>query len=303
MKKILPYLMIASGASLWGIIAYFVKGLADYGFTSMEIVAIRVIYAAIFLLLIGVARYRNQMKLKSLTDLRLFVGTGIFSIVFFNFCYFTTISQMNISIAVILLYTAPAFVTVLSFIFLKESLTLPKILAVAGTIMGCVLIAGITSGQSDITMLGIITGLGSGLFYALYTIFGKFALMKYKPFTITMYTFLVAAVSLIPVTKLWQKLDLLLNGEVLLYSIGLGLIPTVIAYFLYTWGLEKTEGSKAAIIATIEPVVATLLGVFLYGEKLVAIQLAGALLILSSVIIVNLSFGKKKITKSVEETV
>ncbi len=127
--------------------------------------------------------------------------------------------------------------------------------------------------------------------------------MKYKPFTITMYTFLVAAVSLIPVTKLWQKLDLLLNGEVLLYSIGLGLIPTVIAYFLYTWGLEKTEGSKAAIIATIEPVVATLLGVFLYGEKLVAIQLAGALLILSSVIIVNLSFGKKKITKSVEETV
>lgn len=293
MKRFLPYFMIAFGASLWGIIAYFVKGLSNYGFTAMEIVAIRVIYAAIFLLFIGLSRYRNQMKLKSMTDIRLYIGTGILSIVFFNFCYFTTISQMNISIAVILLYTAPAFVTVLSYFFLNESLTLTKITAVAGTIIGCILIAGVTAGDSKITIFGVITGLGSGLGYALYTIFGKFALKKYQPYTITLYTFIVASAALIPVTQLWKKLDLLFNINVLLYGIGLALIPTVLAYFLYTWGLEKTEGSKAAIIATVEPVVATMLGVFLYGERLGAIQIVGALLILGSVIIVNMSFRKK----------
>ncbi|MBY0122648.1 DMT family transporter [Bacillus sp. S/N-304-OC-R1] len=293
MKRLLPYFMIAAGASLWGIIAIFVKGLADYGFTSMEIVAIRVIYAALFLILIGLIKYRGHMKLKQASDIKLFIGTGILSIVFFNFCYFSAISQMNISIAVILLYTAPAFVTVLSFIFLKESLNVNKILAVLGTIVGCILIAGVSAGNSTLTIMGILTGLGSGLGYALYTIFGKFALMKYQPFTVTLYTFIVASVFLLPITQLWEKFDLLMNVNVLLYGMGLGFIPSVLAYFIYTWGLEKTEGSKAAIIATVEPVVATLLGVILYGEKLGVIQILGAAIILCSVIIVNVSFRKK----------
>lgn len=302
MKRLLPYFMIAAGASLWGIIAFFVKGLADFGFAPMEIVAIRVIYAALFLLLIGLFRYRDQMKLKTIKDVKLFLGTGILSIVFFNFCYFTAISQMDISIAVILLYTSPAFVTILSFIFLKENLTVNKVLAVLGTIIGCILIAGVSSGDSNVTLIGVITGLGSGLGYALYTIFGKFALKKYQPYTITFYTFTIAALFLLPITQLWQKFDLILNGQVMFYGMGLALIPTVLAFFLYTWGLEKTEGSKAAVIATVEPVVATLLGVMLYGERLGLIQMAGAVLILCSVIIVNVTFRKRG-AKPLEEKI
>lgn len=299
MKRLLPYIMIAAGASLWGIIAIFVKGLADYGFAAMEIVAIRVLYAALFLLLIGLIKYKKQMKLKQLKDIKLFIGTGILSIVFFNYCYFTTINQMNISVAVILLYTAPAFVTILSYFFLKEGLSANKIFAVLGTIIGCILIAGVSAGESTITIIGILTGLGSGLGYALYTIFGKFALKRYEPFTVTLYTFIVAAIFLLPITQLWEKMDLLFNGKVLMYSMGLGFIPTVLAYFIYTWGLEKTEGSKAAVIATVEPVVATLLGVLLYHERLGPFQIAGAILIICSVIIVNITFTKK--TKNINK--
>ncbi|MDQ0271023.1 DMT family transporter [Cytobacillus purgationiresistens] len=297
MKKILPYFMIAAGASLWGIIGFFVKGLESLGFTSMEIVAIRALFAAMFLIIIGMFGYREQMKLKKAADIRFFIGTGIFSIVFFNYCYFTTMSQINISMAVIFLYTAPAFVTILSYFFLKESMTLNKILAVIGTISGCVLIAGMAVGNSNLTFMGILTGLGSGLGYALYTIFGKFALVKYSPFAITFYTFLVAAIALIPVTRLWEKADLLMRMDVLLYGIGLGLLPTVLAYVLYTWGLEKTEGSKAAVIATVEPIVATSLGVLMFNESLAAMQIVGAVLIISSVIIVNLPSRKSRQTK------
>lgn len=59
MKKLLPFLMISLGASLWGIIAVFVKGLGEYGFSAMEIVAVRVFFAAIFLVLLGIMRFRN----------------------------------------------------------------------------------------------------------------------------------------------------------------------------------------------------------------------------------------------------
>ncbi|MDQ0155159.1 DMT family transporter [Robertmurraya andreesenii] len=288
MKKLLPYLMIAFGASLWGLIAIFVRELKDAGLTEMEIVTVRVAFASLFLLLIGGIRYRSQFAIE-LRKLPLFFGTGICSIVFFNYCYFSAINQMNISIAVILLYTSPAFVTILSYLFLKEPLHKRKIGAVMGTIIGCVLIAGMSTGAtSNITLVGVLTGLGAGLGYALYSIFGKFALEHYKPFTVTLYTFIVATVVLLPFSSIWGKLDLLLQSKVLLISASLGLIPTVLAYFVYTWGLEKTESSKAAIIATVEPVVATLVGIVVYQEKMGFVQFLGALLILMSVIMVNL---------------
>ncbi|MFE8702174.1 DMT family transporter [Cytobacillus sp. FJAT-54145] len=295
MKKLLPYFMIAFGASLWGGIALFVRGLKELGLTEMEIVAVRVTFASMFLLVIGVARYRHLFKIQ-LSKLPLFLGTGILSIAFFNWCYFTTINLMNISLAVVLLYTSPAFVAVLSFIFLKESLHVKKVIAVIGTIIGCILVTGLqTNTSSSITLIGLLIGLGSGLGYALYSIFGKVALRHYAPFTVTLYTFLVAMITLLPLSGVWNKGELFLNPKVLLYGAGLGLIPTVIAYFAYTWGLEKTESSKAAVIATVEPIVATLMGLILYDEHLTIIQLAGSTFIILSVVIINLPGRRRKL--------
>ncbi|MED3563338.1 DMT family transporter [Bacillus xiapuensis] len=288
MKKILPILFIAVSAALWGIIAIFVRGLDALGFTSMEIVTIRVVTAAALLGITGAIKYPAQMKI-NWKDTWLFVGTGICSIVLFNWCYFKSIQQMNLSLAVILLYTAPAFVTVLSWLFLKEKLNSAKLISVAGTILGCVLVAGSNLNQTtSISTAGLLTGLGAGFGYALYTIFGKFALNKYSPFTVTLYTFIVASIALVPLSGLWNKGSFLLSGEVLFYGVGLGLFPTVVAYLLYTKGLEKIDGSKASIIATTEPVVATLLGVFLYKENFAFIQFIGSLFILVSVLLVNL---------------
>jgi drug/metabolite transporter, DME family len=287
MKKLMPYFAISAGASLWGLIAYFIRGLSGFGFSSMEIVGIRVVTAAAALLLLGLFLGPGRLALKRPSDIGLFAGTGICSIVFFNWCYFTSINLMDISIAVILLYTSPAFVTVLSYIFLKEKITGRKIIAVCGTVAGCILIAGV-GGGAGMSVIGVVIGLGAGLGYALYSIFGKFALQKYEPFTVTFYTFLTAAAVLLPITRLWEKASLFLNPEVLFLGLGLGLLPTVLAYFLYTWGLEKTESSKAAVIATIEPVVAILLGVALYSESLGFLQLSGSIIIILCVILVNL---------------
>jgi drug/metabolite transporter, DME family len=288
MERVIPILLIAVSASLWGMIAIFVRTLSDVGFTSMEIVTLRVVTALIILGMIGILRYPKQMKIK-VSDVKLFVGTGILSIVFFNWCYFTSINQLNLSFAVILLYTSPAFVVILSSIFLHERMNKKKLIAVIGTVTGCILIAGVSLNDTGtFNLAGLVTGLGAGLGYALYSIFGKFALNKYTPFTVTLYTFLIAAIALLPITALWEKAGLLANGEVLLYSVGLGLFPTVIAYICYTKGLEMVESSKAAIVATVEPVVATILSVFLYQEGFGLLQFIGTTVIILSVIFINL---------------
>ncbi|WP_059170904.1 DMT family transporter [Bacillus sp. FJAT-27445] len=291
MKKYFPLMMIAFSASLWGCIAIFVRGLSEIGFSAMEIVGIRVAIAAILLAAIGGLRYRNEMAIQ-LRDSWLFIGTGIFSIVFFNWSYFTALNMMDVSLAVILLYTAPIFVSVLSFFIFKEKFTITKLVAVGGTFLGCVLVAGFRGGAGAVAPIGLLIGLGAGFGYALYSIFGKAALRKYKPFTITFYTFFVAALFLVPLTRLWEKGEVLLRGETLLYGVGLGIIPTVVAYFLYTKGLEKTDSSTAAIIATVEPIVATMVGVFLYGEGIGILQLIGSALILISVSVSNIDINQ-----------
>src|SRR5690606_35247965 len=168
------------------------------------------------------------------------------------------------------------------------------------TILGCILIAGVSGSTVEITTIGILTGLGAGLGYALYSIFGKVALNYYQPFTVTLYTFITATIFLLPFSTLWNKLDVFISTKVFIYSIGLGTIPTVLAYFVYTWGLEKTESSKAAIIATIEPVVAMFIGVVIYKEVLQFQQMIGSLLVLFSVIFVNISFQRRQKTYSVK---
>jgi len=290
----LPYFMIAFAAAMWGLIGFFVKGLNNAGFSSMEIVAIRVVTAALILVLVGIAFYRRHLKIR-VKDLYLFVGTGILSIVFFNWSYFTAINLMNIPIAVALLYTSPAFVAVLSFLFLKESINRRKLLAIVMTVIGCTLAAGITGhGGTSFSVSSILIGLGAGFGYALYSIFGKVALRRYHPFTVTLYTFLVASAALVPTTGIVSKTAVLFTGNTWLYAIGLGIFPTVVAYFAYSWGLERTESSTAAVVATLEPVIATMLGILVYGDRLGGLQMIGSALIIISVISINISFPIRK---------
>ncbi len=290
------YLMIASGAAMWGLIGIFIKALSEAGFSSMEITTIRAVTAAAILFLYMAAFDRSMLKIK-VRDIKYFLATGILSMVFFNWCYFTAIKELSLSIAVVLLYTAPAFVIIISRFVFKEKITSYKILALILTASGSCLTAGLLPGMNiKISLYGILIGLGSGFGYSLYSIFAKLASNKYSPQTITAYTFFTASIFLMIFSSPADKISLLLRWDILLYCIGLGLIPTSLAYILYTTGLKNVETGRAAIIANIEPAVAILIGTALFGDILTAPQIAGAALIFASVFIVQ-SGGKEGFKK------
>lgn len=294
MKKYTSYFLVISGAALWGLIGIFVQSLSSLGLSAMDIVAVRVFSAFLMMLIYCLIVDRSLLVIK-LKDCFYFIGTGICSIVFFNWCYFTAINEMSISIAVILLYTAPAFVTILSVLFLKEELHRFKVIALVLTLLGCVFVTGYSPITGvTISYYGLLVGLGSGIGYALYTIFGKLALRKYSTITITTYTFLFASLSLIP------SINHMANSPIDFHQLklwgfilGLGFFPTVLAYFFYTKGLSNIESSKASIIATIEPIVATTIGVLLYHERLSVSQAIGIIIILAAVILVQTEKKKR----------
>ncbi len=280
-------IFIVSAALLWGALAIFVKKLTNYRFSEMEIVAIRVFGAFLCLVPIMLMKQKKSVFCIKINHLLYFLGTGLCSIVLFNWAYFKAMNMMSISLAVMLLYTAPAFVVLLSAIFLKEKLTMHKVIAVIVTISGCAIIASTEKIiDTNWTLLGFLIGLCSGIGYALYTIFGKLALRHYDSLTITFYTFFIASIAMIPFFSFIPK-AVTLPLEAWIYMFGLGLVPTVFAYFLYTTGLKKIESSLASILATVEPVAAVMIGIFIFKEQLYSGQLIGALLIVISIIIIS----------------
>ena len=178
----------------------------------------------------------------------------------------------------------------LSLLFFKEKLNLNKIIAIVFTFAGCVSISGILAGNMSIPLKVLLTGLGSGLFYALYSIFGRFALDKYAPETVTFYTFVFAAIGSAFIGKVDNLAVVVCNHPVtLLWGVALSVITTIIPYLLYTYGLSKMETGKAAIIVTVEPVVATLVGILIYNEPVTIYKIAGLVLIILSVIVLNIN--------------
>ncbi len=281
----LPYFYILSGAALWGLIGVFVRALP--GFAPMQIVACRAWITALILVLFLLVTDPTRLKIR-LQDCWCFIGTGIFSIVFFNYCYFTTIRLCSLSAAAILLYTAPSFVMLLSLFLFHEKLTRRKLCSLLLAFAGCVLVSGGGSAL-HISMTGILTGLGSGFGYALYSIFAKYALERYHPITVTAYTFLFAGVGVLPFAKLSEFPRLLAGapGSVW-YCLALGLFSSAIPYLLYTRGLKQVPAGKASIMASIEPVVATLAGIFLFHEPATPTGLLGVAAVFSSLIVLNL---------------
>ncbi|MFS0781438.1 DMT family transporter [Bacillus sp. 1P06AnD] len=275
--------MVITAAFFWGMIGLFVKGLSKLGLSELEIVTIRVLFSAIILFLIGLLTYRNQLKIKW-KDTYLFIGTGLCSIAFFNWAFFTSINMLNLSIAVILLYTAPAFVMVMSVLFLKEQASFTKIVLLILTLVGCLMVVGLEGLAGMGNKWGYIIGLSAGFGYALYSIFGKFALVKYSSFTISFYTFLVASLVLVPAVRIWRVFPVLVNPHALLYIGGLCCLSTVAAFLLYTEGLKGIESSKASILSTVEPLTAMLIGLFLFGDRLTYIQMLGGVIICLSAI-------------------
>ena len=286
MKQRKPALAVLAAGVAWGIISIFVRRLSAAGLAPMQIALLRLFISALvffpWLALRDPARLRIRLR-----DLWMFAGTGIVSLVCFYTLYFWTTVHSQASVAVVLLYTGPAFVLLLSALLFRERITGRKLLCLGMTVLGCALVSGLAGGVS-LGPLVLLAGLGSGFFYALYTIFARVALRRYDSMTVTAYTFLMGALGSLPLGKAADTASLLAADPVLLWScLGIGLVSTVLPYVLYTWGLQRMDSGRAAILVAVEPLVGAVLGMACYGEPHDLPKLAGILLILAAILLLN----------------
>ena len=272
---------------LWGCIGLFAKHLNAAGLDAMQITGIRAVFAGAVFLVCGLLRRGVALRVK-LRDLWLFAGIGIVSVVLFNLCYFDTMQHSEASAAVVLLYTSPVFVMLLSAVIYRERITLRRVTALLLTLCGCVLVAGLLGSGVRLTPRVLATGLGSGLFYALYTIFGRAALKRTDTVTATVWTFIFAAAGALPIMKPAETAAQISHAPALIFwALGITVFCTVLPYFFYTWGLRHMDAGKAAILVAVEPLVRAVLGMTVLHESHGILKICGIALILTAVVLLG----------------
>lgn len=282
------YLYVMATAFMWGMIGVFSKYILAEGISALEIAFWRALFGWIFFLIHALAA--GQAKVHR-TDLPALLGFGFICVTLFYGAYQLAIRDVGMALAAVLLYTAPAWVALLSRLVLKERMTTAKTICVTMTIIGVTAISlgpQLLSGASfDLNVFGLAAGLVSGFTYALYYIFGKKFLHRYPTPTIFAYALPFGALLLFPFIDFVPKTPL---AWALL--IGMALVTTYGAFSTYYAGLKRMEATHASVIATFEPVVAALFAYALFGETFSLPGYLGSLLIIGAVLLIILTNKK-----------
>lgn len=271
----LPYLYVFAAAVLWGLIGVIAKGVLAAGLHPLEI--------AFWRALLGGAAFAaqavlgGQLRLERPRDGLAFAGFALVGVTLFFSSLVFAIDAGGISLAFILLYSAPAFVALSAWWLLGEPLTPRKLALVALAMAGVALVAFDRGEGITVTPASLGWGLAAGLSYSSYYIFGKWALARYPIATIYAIALPLGALALLPLVPFSPKTP----GAWALLAC-LALVSTYLAYGLYYRGLRRAEASRAVLVATVEPVVAGVLAAALYGERFGWLGLLGSAAILSA---------------------
>ncbi len=285
-------------AGLWGTLGTFYRfGTEQFHLTPLAIVFWRGGLAALALgLVMGLvlplgAGKRGLLRVRR-ADLPMFLAFGLLGVTAFYPLYIYSVLLVGVAVAVVLLYTAPIIVAVLAWRFLGESFDRRKLAALLLTFLGVLLMSrAYDPALLGVNALGVLCGLGSAFAYALYSILGKVSLNRgYGVATTSFYIYSIGVLGLLALAFVTGPNQLLVTGDDLgawgLLLI-LALVQTLGAVAAYVTGLRYLEAGIASILATFEPVVATMLAFFVLHEAIDWPQMLGGLLVIAAVFLLQ----------------
>ncbi|WLP93899.1 DMT family transporter [Psychrobacter sp. M13] len=272
-------MQIITAAICWGTLGIFSTYLNQAGFSGWQITILRIVTAALLILVMlpKLWFYLRKLSPKQWGGLALQSLIGVLGM---SLCYFFAVIYVGAGAAVALLYTAPVFSLLFSAIFLDESITRQSALLALVAVFG----VGLTMlGDEAKLNWGVALGLLAGVCYSLYGVLGKRAMHYAHSAPLVFFTsIIISAGVLLLLPQTYHTYTKLLSLPVLTwgYALGLALIGTVVPFALYMKALEKLPASRASVFTIFEPLTAIALAILLLSQSLSAIQYLGVLLIL-----------------------
>lgn len=293
MRKVAFFQIILAGV-LWGTSGIFVHFLSPYGFSNFQLTAVRGWVSFLCLFVFALFHGKRFFLVKPLY-LLLFAAIGA-CLFLISSCYYQSMQLTTIAAAVVLMYTAPIYVTFFSAVFFQEHLTGTKIMLILCMLVGCLFVSGII-GSSGWNGRGIWMGILSGIFYAGYILLTKVAVQcRIEPLSVTLYSFLFMSLISVFVSEpasLWKSVTAA-PAATLPMLFGLGVVTFVLPYVLYTLALRILPAGICSALSIVDPMSAMLFGLLFFREPLNLFSVLGIILILFAVFQIGLQESKEK---------
>ncbi|MBI5021411.1 MAG: EamA family transporter [Ignavibacteriales bacterium] len=293
MKSLKGYLLILAATTFWGIAATIAKFLFTHDVDTLTLVQLRMTFSCIALLSYFAIFKRHFLKVQ-FKDFYKFAMLGILGAAGSNFTYYFTIASTNVSTAILLQYLAPLLVLLYAVITREEKITLIKITASVVSLVGCYFaVVGKDFSIISINQLGLLMGIASAFCWGFTNIWLKRLLKRYNVWTCLVYAFLFASIFWAIINPPWIILSAGYSLETWGIFFGFAMISILIPHSLYFSGMRYLTASRAIITATFEPIVAIISAYFIVHEVLSAVQIAGAVLVLLAIGILQLKQEEK----------
>lgn len=275
---------------VWGFIGFFVKELSILGASSELIAFFRVFFAFIFALIVGLVMYKPKGFVLTREQLFWCILDGVITQGIFNVAYAKCVKESGVAVAAVLLYTSPVFNAIISYIAFREKLGFKRNLILALNMIGCIVAAtGLDFSFKVVSLLGIGMGLISGLSYGAAPVLGKYVNRNPNLFTVIAYNELFASIFMLIFANPFKNTEII-STKMWIYGIMYGVLITGVAYMFYYDGVKRmTEMSIVPIIASIEVVVAAILGILLYREPLNIYNYIGIIIVIISIVLMSVS--------------
>lgn len=264
--------------TLWGFSGNCAQFLfTNYGVTPIFVTTIRQLFSGLIVAALALFKYRENTRAlfqKHLTVIRLVIFAFL-GVLFNQLSYLKTISYTNSGTATILQYIGPVLIVIVSCVMNKRLPTLKETIAVVLVIIGTFLIA--THGDFNtlvITPVGLVWGLLSAVAMVTYTMLPVSLIKHYGSIPVVGFAMLICGIALTIVTGFKggpEKPDSIFY----LMAVITIVLGTVIPYTLYLAGVTMAGPVKGSLVASIEPVSATLFMVFWLGEPFYKVEFLG----------------------------
>lgn len=222
-------------------------------------------------------------------DLLQAVVLGILGVAASNYLYYLAIQKTNVAIAIIIQYTAPAWVLLYMVGKGRQRATLQRVAAVTLAVAGCTLVIGIVgSGKFQINILGLIAAVLASFSFAFYNVGGHDILARYDRWKVLLYTLASAAAFWALVNPPWKIAAAHYSSAQWLFLLVFAITSVLLPFSLYFGGLQHLEPTNAIVVSCLEPVFSIIIAALVLGETMRPLQTVGVLVVLAAIVLVQL---------------
>ena len=223
------------------------------------------------------------------TDFYRAVVLGILGVAASNYLYYLAIQKTNVASAIVIQYTAPAWVLLYLAARGRQKATLPRVAAVVLAVIGCALVIGLVGGgRFQVNVIGLIAAVLASFSFAFYNVGGHDLLARYDRWKVLLYALGSAAAFWMVINPPWKIVAAHYSGGQWLFLFVFAMTSVLLPFSLYFAGLQHLLPTNAIVTSCLEPVFSIILAAVLLGETVRPVQIVGILIVLSAIVLVQM---------------